>query len=395
MTQPLDRVRVLDLGQIFMGPYAGLLLSHMGADVVKVEPPSGENVRGRSADGHPPAFQFFNANKCGVTLDLKTSEGKEALERLVEAADVLIENFRPGTMANLGLGYEDLAAVNPELVYAHGSGYGDTGPYAAAPAMDLAIQARGGVMTTTGFPNVSPVRAGPAVGDILGGTHLAAGIVTALYEREQTGEGQYVEIGMLDCLYPSLASSISAWVQQGEPPARSGNRHSGGSIAPYNAYKAADGYVVIICISDAHWERLTRVMGQPELADNKSFATRGKRTEHVDLVDDIVQGWVAGLDRDAVVDRLLDADVPCAPVQEVDEVVADPQLHSRRMVSFQPNRGSGEQEIPVPGLPIKFPDADEPTVVPAPYLGEHTEEVLRKLGYSAAEINELQTAGVI
>lgn len=267
MRQPLEGIRVLDLGQIYQGPYCGTLLAYLGADVVKVEPPWGENVRSCSEDGTPPQVQYLNPNKRGITLDLTTKLGRKTMIDLVGESDALIENYTTNTMADLGLGYDTLRETNPRLVYAHGSGYGDDGPYAEYPAMDLTIQAMSGVMHTTGYPDTPPVKAGPAICDFLGGVHLAVGVVTALFEREFTGEGGYVEVGMFDCMIPTLASPVAAWVDQTDAPPRTGNQHSGLAIAPYNAYEVADGYVTVICIAERHWvgARARHGSGGPDL----------------------------------------------------------------------------------------------------------------------------------
>ena len=391
MTRPLDGVRVLDLGQIYQGGYCGLLLSYMGADVVKVEPPWGENVRTRSEDGYPPQFQYLNASKRGITLDLKSEEGREALERLVETADVLFENFATGKMDELGLGYERLREVNPELVYAHGSGYGDTGPYAEYPAMDLTVQAMSGVMETTGFPDGPPVKAGPAVCDFMGATHLAVGVLGALFRRERTGEGDYVEVGMFDCMYPTLASPVSAWVAESDAPPRTGNQHSGLSIAPYNAYEVEDGYVAIICIAERHWESLAAVMDREDLVGRDGWDSKVERARRIDEVDAAVEAWLDGRTKEEVVETLLGANVPCAPVRTVPEVVDDPHLRERGMLHYLPNPGEGREETPVPGMPIRFAGSDAPEVSPAPSLGEHTEEVLTEVAeYTASELDRLQ-----
>jgi len=390
MTGPLDGVRVLDLGQIYQGGYCGLLLSYMGADVVKVEPPWGENVRTRSEDGYPPQFQFLNASKRGITLDLKSAAGREALERLVAAADVLLENFATGKMAELGVGYDRLKEVNPELVYAHGSGYGDSGPYAEYPAMDLTVQAMSGVMETTGFPDGPPVKAGPAVCDFVGATHLAVGILGALFRREATGEGDYVEVGMFDCMYPTLASPVSAWVSGSDAPPRTGNQHSGLSIAPYNAYEVEDGHVAIICIAERHWESLARVMDRADLIGREGWDSKVARARRIEEVDAVIEGWLTGRTKAEVVGTLLEADVPCAPVRTVPEMVEDPHLRERGMLHDLPNPGDGRDETPVPGMPIRFAGGEGSDVSRAPFLGEHTEEVLREVaGYTDAEIDRL------
>jgi crotonobetainyl-CoA:carnitine CoA-transferase CaiB-like acyl-CoA transferase len=391
MNGPLAGVRVLDLGQIYQGGYCGLLLSYLGADVVKVEPPWGENVRTRSEDGYPPQFQYLNASKRGIALDLKAEAGREALERLVEKADVLLENFATGKMADLGVGYERLREVNPELVYAHGSGYGDTGPYAEHPAMDLTVQAMSGVMETTGFPDGPPVKAGPAVCDFVGATHLAVGILGALFRREATGEGDYVEVGMFDCMYPTLASPVAAWVSESDAPPRTGNRHSGLSIAPYNAYEVEDGHVAIICIAEHHWESLARVMGREDLIGREGYTSKVERARRIDEVDAVIEAWLEGLTKAEVVETLLEVDVPCAPVRTVPEIVDDPHLRERGMLHYLPNPGEGREETPVPGMPIRFAGSEPPEVSRAPSLGEHTETVLREVaGYTDAEIERLE-----
>jgi CoA:oxalate CoA-transferase len=284
MQRPLEGIRVLDLGQIYQGPYCGMILSYLGADVIKVERPGGETIRDRSVDGETPEVQFLNPSKRGITLNLKTEDGKQALRDLVEKADVLIENFATGKMDELGLGYEDLTEINPELVYGHGSGYGDSGPYTRFPAMDLTIQAMGGVMQTTGFPDAPPVKCGPAISDFLGGVHLATGIVSALFQRERTGEGQYVEVGMFDCIYPTLTSPLSAWAKELDAPPRTGNQHSGMAIAPYNVYEVTDGYLAIICIAERHWDALVNLMDRPELNDVERFSSKAKRANHVEEI---------------------------------------------------------------------------------------------------------------
>ncbi len=387
MQQPLAGIDVIDMGQIYQGGYCGLLLAYLGANVVKVEPPWGENVRTRSADGKPPQVQFLNANKRGITLDLRSEEGAEALTDLAETADVLLENFSTGTMERLGLGYDVLSELNPELIYAHGSGFGDDGPYAERPAMDLTIQAMSGVMDTTGFPDGPPVKAGPAVSDFMGGVHLALGIVAALHRRERTGFGDYVEVGMFDCMYPTLASPVSALVRERDAPPRTGNRHSGLAIAPYNVYEVADGYVAIICISERHWRSLTSVMGREELAEKEGYDSKAARAERMEEIDAIVADWLDGRSADGVEARLLEANVPCAKVRSVEEVIDDPHLRERGMVTDLPNQGDGRSEVPVPGMPISFAGSANPEVTQAPLLGEHTAEVLAELGYDDDRID--------
>lgn len=396
MQQPLEGINVLDLGQIYQGPYCGTILGYMGADVIKVERPGGETVRDRSEDGITPEAYLLNPSKRGITLNLKSEKGKQALKDLVEKADVVIENFAAGKMEELGVGYDELKKVNPELVYAHGSGYGDTGPYTDNPAMDLTIQAMGGIMETTGFPDSPPVKAGPAVSDFFGGIHLASGVLGALFQRERTGEGQYVEVGMFDCVYPTLASPLSAHVKELDISPRTGNRHTGMGIAPYNVYEVEDGYLAVICIAERHWERLVKLMGREELLDVDRFASKALRAQHIDEVDEVVEEWLEGRTRDETVDLLLENQIPTAPVQTVEEIIDDPQLDHREMVNQIPYPGEGKDEIPVPGMPIKFPESDSPDVSAAPDVGEHTDEVLAQLaGYSDDKIAELRNEDAI
>lgn len=400
---PLQGVKVIDLGQIYNAPYATLLLALAGADVVKVEPPGGENLRGRGrAAGAGAPFVMLNSNKRGVVVDLKHPRGAELLASMAERADVLVENFRPGVMDRLGLGPALLRARNPRLVYASGSGYGSTGPYRDLPAMDLTIQAMAGVMAVTGFPEHGPVKAGPALGDFLGGVHLYAAIVTALYDRERTGRGARVEVAMFDAVYPTLMSSLGLYFgrsgatgadEGAERPTRTGNRHSGLAESPYNVYAAADGHVALICVTDAHWRALAKAMGRPELGDDARFATRLGRVARLEEVDEIVADWTRTRRRDEVVDELTRAGVPCAPVRELEEVVEDPHLRARGMLREVEVPGMGV--LPLPHSPLRFEGVDVP-LRPAPGLGEHTAEVLTEwVGMDANGIERLREEGVI
>ena len=292
MNTPLAGVTVLDFGQIFQGPYATLLMAKAGADVIKVEPPHGEPGRRRAAPGTHTTLPvaMLNANKRAVTLNLKTEAGKALLRRMVRRADVLLENFSPGTMDDLGVGYAVLQAINPRLVYATGSGYGITGPDRDNLAMDFTIQAQSGIMSVTGFPDTPPVKAGPTLVDFMGGIHLYAAVVTALLQRERTGQGQLVEVAMQETVYSSLACRWSTTCAPGSPP-RTGNRQSALSSAPYNAFPTADGWVAIHVVTEAHWKNLAKAMGRPELADDPRFATNAARVEHLEATDDAVAAW--------------------------------------------------------------------------------------------------------
>lgn len=389
--QPLDGLVVLDLGQIYNAPYATLLLALAGARVIKVEPPHGENLRGRTQGaGAGAPFVMLNSNKQGITLDLKTDRGRELLLRLADRADVLVENFRPGVTTRLGIGPDVVRARNPRLIYASGSGFGQTGPYRDYAAMDLTVQAMAGIMSTTGFADRPPVKAGPAVADFFGGIHLYGAIVTALYDRERTGVGREVEVAMFESVYASLMSSLGLFFGQGqgETPLRTGNRHSGLAEAPYNVYPASDGHVAIICVSDAHWRGLAGLIGRPELAEAPGWATRKERVERIDEVDELVATFTAQHPRDALCDLLRAHRVPCAPVRDLGEVVTDPHLHARGMLQQIDHPEFGP--ITVPHSPLHFGGERRSEIVPSPALGQHNAEVLRDwLGVDESELEGL------
>ena len=297
MNTPLADITVLDFGQIFQGPYATLLMAKAGANVIKIEPPHGEPGRRRAAPGKHTTLPvaMLNANKRAITLNLKSERGRALLRQMVERADVLLENFSPGTMDELGVGYEVLKAINPRLVYATGSGYGITGPDRDNLAMDFTIQAQSGIMSVTGFPDGPPVKAGPTLVDFMGGIHLYAAVVTALLQRERTGLGQLVEVAMQETVYSSLASSMEYHVRTGEIPPRTGNRQSALASAPYNAFPTADGWVAIHVVTEAHWKNLAKAMGREELADDPRFATNAARVANLEATDEAVAAWTRTL----------------------------------------------------------------------------------------------------
>jgi len=392
--QALDGVDVVTLGQIYNGPYCSMLLSYLGADVTKIEPPDGEPLRARVDEGEPPEFVMLNSNKEGITLNLKSDRGKELFKELVSDVDVLVENYSVETMERLGLDYNTLKEDNPDLVYAHGSGFGEDGPYRKYPAMDLTIQAIGGVMDVTGFPDGPPTKAGVAIGDFMGGIHLATGVVSALFHRERTGEGQFVEVSMHDAIYPSLMSPLAAHFECKDTPSRTGNRHSGLAQAPYNVYEVDDGHVAVFCVRTKHWHSLLEVIDREDLRDDPRFETNVKRAENIDTVDSIIQGHFHGHERDELVETLLENGVPCGPVRTLEEVVDDPHLKEREMITEIEHPEFGP--ITVPGQPIRLSRADLPDIEPSPTKGEDNREVYHEyLDLSAAELDRLEGDGVI
>jgi formyl-CoA transferase len=390
--QPFEGIVVIDLSQIYNGPYATFLMAAAGATVIKVEPPGGEPLRRRGAVGGAALpFAMLNSCKQCIVLDLKSAEGKKALRELVRDADVLVENYAPGTMDRLELGAEGLQALNPRLIYASSSGFGNDGPYRNYPAMDLTVQAMSGVMSTTGFPDRPPVKAGPALCDFFAGIHLYGAIATALYEREHTHVARKLEVAMQDAVYPSLSSSLGMyWSQRGAenpPPPRTGNRHGGLAESPYNVYPTSDGWIAIICVGDAHWRALVNTMGRPELADDPRFENLKKRVEAMDKVDTIVSEWTRGRTKEETFQTLMASRVPCAPVRDLEEVVNDPNMHARGALQWQDHPTLGR--IVVQHSPLRFAGVTCRQLEPSRELGADTETVLKqRLGWNEQAIAE-------
>ena len=392
----LSGIRVIELGQIYNGPYCGLLLAHMGADVIKVEPPGGEQLRYRSTDQiDTHEFLMLNSNKRSMVLDLKQPDGLATLRDLIRHADVLIENYAPGTMDRLDLAASDLLALNPRLIFASGKGYGSTGPYAHMSAMDITVQAMSGAIASTGHPEEPPLKAGPAFIDFSGGIHLYAAILTALFQRERTGLGQVVEVSMHDTVYPMLASSLGGLHNDPDRnlPERTGNRHSGLAVAPYNVYEASDGYIAIISISEKHFSGVLKAAGLEKLAADERFANRRERVVNMDELDAAINTWSRELSRDQLVASLQALGVPCAPVRTIKEVDVDPHLIERGMIRYVQHETKGR--VPVPGSPLRLSDSPVDQVQVAPQLGSSTDDVLREvLDLSEQRLRELAAHGV-
>jgi len=394
---PLAGITVVDLGQVYQGPYATMLMAKAGAEVIKVEPLQGEPLRHRVAVGRGASFPFamLNSNKRAVTLNLKSERGRALLMEMVRRADVLLENFAPGVLDRLGIGWSVLSALNPRLVYASGSGFGLTGPDRDSLAMDLTVQAVSGVMSITGFPEGPPVKAGAAFVDFLSGIHLYAGVMTALVERARTGKGRLVEVAMQETVYPTLASNLGfLYTSKGDVPPRTGNRHGGLAIAPYNVYPAKDGHVAIICVVETHWRNLLAAMGREDLAADPRFADNATRVENLAATDALVEEWTRSLGRDEIFAITRRHRIPSAPVRDLREVMNDPHMHERGMLEHIEHPELGD--IVVPTSPLRFHGADTIETTPSPKLGQHNDEVYGSwLGLSAEEIAALRAEGVI
>ncbi len=394
MSLPLDGIRVIDLGQVYAAPYCTLQLAAMGADIIKIEPPiTGEVLRRPELPpgGAGYSFLMLNANKRSVTINLKRPRGQEIVLKLLEDADVLVENYLDGVMESFGLAYDQIASRFPRLIYASGKGYGSDSRYAKLGSMDNTIQASSGFISITGFPDRA-VKTSATFIDMGTGSHMVSGILAALIHRGKTGRGQHVEVAMLDVAIPALTSAVAPALQ-GMKFKRLGNRHWG--ACPTNIYPARDGEILIFCLTEAHWRTLAKLMGHEELIADPRCKNHGARLRIADELDALVSEWTSAQARDAMVERLIEAGIPCAPVRTIEEVIADPETAQRRMLidSDYPNRG----KIRVAGTPIKMsdaPDADRLIRRP-PELGEHTAEVLASIGIGADELERLKRDGVI
>jgi len=393
---PLSGVTVIDFGQIFQGPYATLLLAKSGADVIKIEPPTGEPLRRRAAPGKSATLPFamLNQNKRAVSLNLKHPRGPELLFAMVRRADVLLENFSPGTMDDLGVGWSVLKEINPRLIYATGTGFGISGPDRDNLAMDLTIQAASGIMSVTGAPDGPPMKAGPTLVDFMGGIHLYGAILTALFERERSGEGRLVEVAMQETVYPSLAASFEYYHRTGRLPPRTGNRQAGLSTAPYNVYPTADGHVAIHIVTEGHWKNLTVAMGREDLQTDPRFATNADRIQHMDEIDAEVVAWTRTLGKLEVFARCKAGRVPAAPVRTAPEVMHDPHMHERGMLRHVEHPELGD--IVVPTTPLRLHGLPPAPMLPSPKVGQHNAEIYGGwLGLSDAELAALKEAGAI
>jgi crotonobetainyl-CoA:carnitine CoA-transferase CaiB-like acyl-CoA transferase len=394
--RPLDGITVVDLTRVLSGPYCTMLLADMGARVIKVERPgTGDDTRAWGppfVGGESSYFLSINRNKESVALDFKEPRGRAILDSLIARADVLVENFHPGTLDALGLGYAPLAERHPRLIYCSITGFGSTGPQRNRPGYDAVVQAEGGLMSLTGPGDGDPYRLGVAIADMAAGMFAAQGIALALLVRERTGKGQFVDIGMLDSVASLLTYQAGIYFTTGRTPVRMGNRHP--SIAPYDTVAAEDGALVLAVGNDGQWRTFCHVTGLASLADDPRFATNAARVEHYGELRPLISRAIRARSRQEWIDRLVPAGVPCAAVRGLDEVLADPQLAAREMIQSVSHPEAGP--LKVLGVPIKLSDTPGSVDRPPPRLGEHTAGVLQEvLGLQPGEIAELGADGVI
>jgi crotonobetainyl-CoA:carnitine CoA-transferase CaiB-like acyl-CoA transferase len=391
--RPLDGITVLDLTRVLSGPYCTMLLADMGARVIKIEQPGkGDDTRAWGPpflEGESAYFLSINRNKESVTLDFKKPGGRAILDRLIASADVLVENFRPGTLNKIGLDYESLQAKHPRLVYTSVSGFGQTGPRSHQPGYDAVMQGEGGLMSITGPKEGPSFRLGVAIADIVSGMFAAYGTSMALFARERTGRGQYVDVAMLDSVMALLTYQAGNFFASGRVPGRLGNRHP--SIVPYETFDASDGEFVLAVGTDDQWKKFCALAG---LAEDARFVTNRQRVTNYDDLRPIVATRLRQEPRQYWIDRLGEAGVPCGSVRTFEELFADPQVVAREMVAQLQHPTIGAMRVL--GVPMKLSDTPGAIESPPPRLGEHTDAVLtRHLGMDADTIGRLRAEGVL
>lgn len=395
MGQPLSNVRILDLSLIMAGPYCTLILGDLGAEVIKIERPGiGEGARGVPPyffEGESAYFIAMNRNKRSMTLDLKTKKGKEIFYELAKKSDVVIDNFRPGVVKKLGVDFDVLNKINPKIICCSISGYGQTGPFNDRPAFDLIIQAKGGVMSYTGKPGQMPVRMGAPMGDLTGGLFASQGILAALYQRERTGQGQKIDISLLDCQISLLTYRAQYYFVGNDIAQPIGSGHT--SLHPIRAFKTKTFDIVIDCNTENIFRELCDAIGKPEMADDPRFNSRETRlTNKEELYDILEREFFKNTGEEWL--ELLDKRIPIGPINTVDKALSDPQVLSRNMVA-EVEYGN-DAKLKILGNPIKMSEIDQEVFKAPPKLGEDTEDVLKRfLRYSPHEIEELRSQKII
>lgn len=388
--KPLHGVRVLDLTQAYSGPFCTMHLADHGAEVIKVEPLSGDQCRtwGPLKNDYSAYYSYINRNKKGICLNLKTEHGKEVLRRLIAKSDVICENFRTGTFERLGFGYEELKKINPRIIYGSISGFGLEGPLANRPCYDIVAQGMSGLMSVTGFPDQDCVKAGPSFGDNYSGTYLALGICMALYQRERTGEGQRLDVAMLDTLFSVMENFIISYTVAGRIPSRMGNIDPG--IAPFDSFHAKDGSFVMGCGTDKFWADFCRIIHREDLINKPEYRTNVDRCKnYLPELKQIIENWSTQLSLDEIEEQIAGAGIPFGRILNVKEASELEQIRERNMLWDVFDPGVGEV-IRIPGSPIKMHGKEDKIQTAAPVLGQDNRAVLRNIGgYSDAEIDAL------
>ena len=394
-TGPLAGMKVIELAHIMAGPVCGLMLADMGADVIKVEKPDGDDSRRfvpPAIQGESAAYMMMNRNKRGVALNLKEAQGVEALHRLLEEADVVIENYRMGTMERLGLGYEDLRAINPRLIYCEISGFGRTGPYAQRGGFDLIAQGMSGLMSITGEgPGRPPVKTGAPVSDITAGIVAAMGVSAAYARMLQTGEGQKVDTSLFEAAITQTYWQSAIAFATGVAPGPMGSAHP--LNGPYQAFETADGWINVGAANQRNWLRFLDVIGAPELNDDPRFSSNHERMQHLGELEGILNGYLRHETSAIWLERMEQAGLPAGPVLDILEMQADPQARAREMIVEVDHPTAGR--VKTLGHPVKFSETPASLRRAAPVLGQHSREVLQEAGYDAQEIEAMVASGAV
>ena len=395
MTGPLDGIKVLDLTRVLAGPFATMILSDLGADVIKIEQPeTGDESRnfGPFKNGFSLYFMSVNRGKRSITLNLKTERGKTIFKQLVKQNDIIVENFRPGTMKKLGLDYDTLAVEHPQLIYAACSGFGQTGPYAEKGAYDMIIQGMGGIISITGEPDGSPVRVGTSISVITAALFTTIGILSALHHRNQTGKGQFIDVAMLDSLVAVLENAIVRYFATGDNPQPLGSRHP--AITPFESFKSSDGHIIIAIGNDVLWSKFCESVDRKDLITDPRFSTNAQRTDNHGELQPILLEIMCQRTTDEWIEALENIGVLCGPINTIDKVVNHPQIEAREMIAKVVHEITGT--VQVPGVPIKMSDTPGKIETPAPSLGQHTDEVMQnELKLSVNEVIKLKQEGII
>lgn len=393
---PLSGVKVLDLTRVLAGPYSAMMLADMGADVIKIELPNkGDDSRQFApfVNGESAYYMNLNRNKKGVTLNLKMPKGKEIFINMVKEADIVLENYRPGTMEKLGLGYEDLKKFNPGIIYGCVSGFGHYGPYKNRAGYDIIGQAMGGLMSTTGWPGGSPTRTGTAMADVLAGLSMTIGVLAALRKKEVTGLGDKVDVALVDSVVSSLEIINQIYLTSGRNPERIGNRYE--SVYPYDTFDTADGSMVIACGNDKLWKILCNVMESPELIEDERFDVNPKRVKNHAELKPIVDSWTSRNKTEDAVNALLDAGIPACPINTIEMVTKDPHIAGAREMFFDIEHPIAGKTT-LTGSHIKFSESKKDERTPSPTLGQDNIEIYSKLfNFTEKEIEDLAKEGII
>lgn len=394
---PLAGLKVVDLSRVLAGPYCTMCLGDMGAEVIKVERPgTGDDTRRFGppfVDGVSTYYLAINRNKRSICVDLKSPAGKAVLWRLIEGADVLVENFRPGAMQRLGFGYAAVAKRAPRLVYCSISAFGHHGDpdWSGRPGYDVILQGMGGIPSLTGPPDGAPYKVGASIADVVSGMVAYQGVLLALLARQRTGRGQMVDAAMLDGQVSLLAYWATAWLNAGQAPRRMGNRHL--SIAPYSTFPTADGWLNVGVANERLWRRFCQALGRPAMADDPRFATNTDRVAHIEALDAAIEAVLKTQPRDHWVEVFRAAGIPAGPVLTVDQTLAHPQLAARDMVVTLPHPTLGT--VTVTGVPTRLSETPGAVRTPPPLLGEHTDAILGEHGYDPAQIAALRGEGAV